>query len=133
MSTTITGIGQSKVINNLDTYIHTTALTSMYTISMMVSERPVSGIIITLQHNGSTVASTSAPTAPALAPNVTGAGSGTLTAPTTASIGQQLVQLSATINCTAGDTISAIVSSSTAHDSKPNDFKGILNIRPGTI
>jgi hypothetical protein len=111
MATTISGISQTKVISNLDTYNHTALLASMYVVDLAVSELPPSGIIITIQQNGVTKATTTS--APQIA--------------------QQLVQLRIILNCSINDLISVIVSSANPSDSGPNAFKGILKIIPGTI
>lgn len=111
MATTITGIMQTKVISNLDTYNHTAGLNSMYVVRMTVSEQPPSGVIITIQQNGVTKATTTS------APAST----------------QQLVELRTILNCAASDLISVIVSSAVTSDSNINSIKGILKITPGTV
>lgn len=110
MATVITGIGQSKVISNLDTYNHTTLLNSMYTVSCSINQTPVSAIIIVIKQNGTTMASVPSPAA-----------------------SQSYETLSVTLNCAIGDLISITISSALAQDNQINDFKGIINIRPGTI
>lgn len=132
MAQTITGITKTKIITNLDTYNHTTLAAGAYTMSLAINERPRSGIIITMQRNGSTIATTAAPTTQDSA-SVTGAGTGPITAPTQLDIGQEVVQLTVSVTCAIGDVLTAIVSSATAHDGKSNDFKGILNIRQGSV
>lgn len=131
--TIITQSVQSQVISNLDTYQYTVPTAGMYTVSLKINERPVSGITVTTKQNATTVLTTAAPTAPGLISTVTGAGSGPLTAPVTSDIGQQVIDSRIVLNCAANDVLQVIVASSTAHDSKPNDFKGILNIRQGII
>lgn len=100
----------SKVISSLDTYLHTVNTAAMHVVSLEVSEIPPSGITITIKQGSTTVASTSAPGST-----------------------QQIVQLKTTINCAASDVISVIVASSTASDTGPNAFKGILNIHVGSL
>ena len=109
MATTINNLISSKIISNLDTYTYTVQNAAMHVASLGINELPPSGITITLQQNGSTVASTSAPNA-----------------------AQQIVQLSRTLNCAVNDTISFIVASSTPTDQGPQAFKGILNIHIGS-
>lgn len=109
MATTITQIGSGQVISNLDTYTYTIKTAAMHVAKLVINEIPTSGVIITIQKNGSTVTSTSAP-----------------------ANAQQVVSLSTTINCAVNDTISFIVASSTPSDQGPNRFKGILNIHIGS-
>jgi hypothetical protein len=110
MATTITGIAQTKVISNLDTYNHTALLNSMYSVSIVVTEQPPSGVVLTIQQNGSTKATTSV--APAAA--------------------QGVVSLQVVLNCLVNDVIGVIVSSAAASDTQLNTVKGILKISPGT-
>lgn len=110
MATTITGIFQAKVINALDTYNHTTLQAQMYTVSLGLTEQPPSGVIITIQQNGVTKASASAPAA-----------------------SQAAMSLKTTMNCAQGDLLSVIVASSSASDQNINSIKGILTITPGQV
>lgn len=132
MAQTITGISKTKILTNLDTYNHTTLNSGTYTMSLAVNEHPVSGITIAMKRNGSTILTTAAPTSQNSA-SVTGAGSGPLTAAAQSELGQQVVQASISVNCTAGDVLTVVIASATAHDSKSNDFKGILSIRQGSV
>jgi len=110
MATTITGIGQTKIVTNLDTYTHTALLASLYAVSLQLQELPPSGCTITIQHNGSTVASTSAPAA-----------------------AQSVIDLGALILCAVSDTLSIIVASSNPTDQGKNVLKGVLKISPGPV
>jgi hypothetical protein len=110
VATTITGIASSKVISNLDTYNHTTGNSGPYLVHLAVSERPPSGVIITIQQNSVTKATTTA--APAAA--------------------QQLVELKVLLNCAIGDIISVIVTSVSPSDTGPNVIKGTLAIGQGS-
>ena len=110
MSTTITGISQTKILTNLDTYIHTVLLNSLYAVSLQLTERPPSGCIITIQQNGSTVVATSAPAA-----------------------AQAEINLGTLLQCAVNDTISVIISSSNVADQNKNVLKGILKISPGPV
>src|SRR5271169_3835615 len=98
MATTITGIMQSKVLSNLDTYNHTALLTSMYVVSVKLEENPPSGCIITIAQSGSTSTSISTSTPAAT---------------------QNHVELRTILNCVANDVISVTLASSTAADSAP--------------
>jgi hypothetical protein len=109
MSTTITNLISSKVISNLDTYIYTVQTAAMHVASIAINELPPSGITVTIEQNGSPVAATSTPAAQ-----------------------QQVINLSATMNCAVNDTISIIVASSSPSDQGPQRFKGILNIHIGS-
>lgn len=110
MATTITGIMQTKILTNLDTYNHTAGLNSMYTVSLRLSEVPPSGITMTIQQNGSTKVSTSAPAA-----------------------AQSHVELRTILNCAANDIISVILASSTTSDTGLNALSCLLDITPGTV
>lgn len=110
MSQTITGISKTKVLNSLDTYNHTAQASTMYMVSISVSEQPPSGVIITIQQNGSQKAISSAPAA-----------------------AQGVVQLQIVLNCAANDVISVILSSAVTSDSKINSIRGLLNIHQGSF
>lgn len=108
MATTITGIMQTKVISNLDTYNHTAGLTSMYTVSLKLMEQSPSGCTIVMAQNGSTKLSVAVPAAT-----------------------QNHVEARIVMNCTAGDLIAVTIASSQASDQTINSIKGILQITPG--
>lgn len=110
MATTINNLISNKVISNLDTYNYTVLSAGMHVAGLAISEIPPSGITITIQLNGSTVASTSAP-----------------------NLAQQIVQLKTTMNCAINDVISIIVASSSASDQGPQRLKGILDIHVGSL
>lgn len=110
MSQIITGTSRTKVLNGLDTYVHTTAATSMYVIEIDVAIQPNSGLSVVLKQNSTTIATSAAPSAD-----------------------QKHVVLRAVANCTAGDTLSAVLTSSTAIDQQSNaGIKAILNIHQGS-
>lgn len=110
MSQIITGISKTKVLDTLDTYVHTTQATSMYVIEISVDIQPGSGLSVVLKQNASTLATSAAPSAT-----------------------QNHVTLRAVANCTAGDTLSAVLASSTATDQQLNaGIKGTLNIHQGS-
>jgi hypothetical protein len=110
MATTITGIGQVKVLSNLDTYNHTALLNSMYTVQVDLSEQPPTGCSITIQQNGSTKATSATP-----------------------SNTQLNMKLGVVLNCAASDVISVIIASSNTAESAPNQIKAILKITPGIV
>lgn len=110
MATNISGIFQTKVLSNLDTYNHTALQTSMYVVEVQMNEIPPSGLQIQIKQNGSTKATSVAPTA-----------------------AQQALNLRIILNCAANDVIAVILSSSAASDSGPNAVKGILKITPGSV
>jgi len=110
MATIITGIGQSKVLSNLDTYNHTVLSSSMYMVSVQASERPVSGLSIVIQQNGVTKATSIAPAST-----------------------QELVSLQIVLNCAVNDVIAVVLSSSVAEDQKMNRVKALLDIHAGSF
>lgn len=109
MAVTIVGIGQSKVINSLNTYNHTALNNGMYMVSISLTEQPPSGVSILLQQNGSTKASFSSPAAQ-----------------------QGVINLQVVMNCSVNDVIGTVISSSSAGDQGLNVIKGILNIHQGS-
>jgi hypothetical protein len=110
MATIITGIGQAKVLSNLDTYNHTTMLASMYNVQVDLSEQPPTGCSITIQQNGVTKAVTPTPSAT-----------------------QLNMKLGVILNCAISDVISVIIASSNTAEAAPNQIKAILKITPGTV
>jgi hypothetical protein len=110
MAQLITGIMQTKILNALDTYNHTAGLTSMYFVSISVTEQPPSGMSIIIQQNGVTKATAATPAA-----------------------AQNHIDLQVVLNCAASDVISVVLSSSTPSDENINAIKGILKITPGTV
>lgn len=109
MAQTITGITEIKSVIDLDTYNHTVKTAGMYVVDCVVSDIPPSGVIITIQKNGSTVATS---TAPAATQGTTG--------------------LRRVINCAVADVLTVILSSSTASDTGKNRIKATLNIHVGS-
>lgn len=109
MAQTITGINQTKVLNQLDTYNHTALSASMYMVSVSLDEIPTSGISIAIKQNGSTKI--------------------TSVAPTTA---QGNVKVQIVLNCAVNDVIGVTLSSAVAADSGKNVIKAILNIHQGS-
>lgn len=111
MAQTITGITKTKILTNLDTYNHTTLASGMYTVRCTLSEQPPSGVILTIQQNSVTKATTT--TIPAAA--------------------QEIVDLQIVLNCAINDIISIIISSSNPTDTGKNVIKAILNIHQGSV
>jgi hypothetical protein len=110
MAQIITKIQNTKILTQLDTYNHTTTLASMYTVQCDMSELPPSGLIITIQQNGSTQATSVVPAS-----------------------NQSHTSLRVQLNCALNDVISVILSSAVTSDSNLNVVKGILKIQPGLI
>lgn len=108
MAQVVSGISKTKILNQLDTYNHTTLQASMYKVAVKLSEIPASGITITIQQNGVTKASTSVPKA-----------------------AQSHVELQVILNCAISDVIAVILASSVAGDQGGNSFKASLEIQPG--
>lgn len=106
----ITGIEQEKVLSTLETYRHVTQQSGMYMVNIQLSVLPPSGCTLTIQQNGSTKASASAPV------------------PLQSNMTLQIV-----LNCASSDNIDVIIASSTASDTGKNCIKGILNIHPGSF
>lgn len=109
MAQTITGITQTKVLNQLDTYNHTALATSMYTVDVHATEIPASGLIITIKQNGSTIVTSAVPAA-----------------------AQNHSDLRVVLNCAATDIIGVQLSSGVTADTGKNVVKAILNIHQGS-
>lgn len=110
MSQNISGIGQAKILTNLDTYNHTALLTSPYVVECNALVIPTSGLSIVIQLNGVTKLTSTAP-----------------------SDQQQSINARIVLSCTASDVISVILSSAVPMDALRNDFKAILSITPGLV
>lgn len=110
MATQISNIYHSYSVCNLDTYTHTTTLAVPYLVSCRINENIPSGVTITLNHNGSSFASTSSPT-----PN------------------QAVQGISGTVMCAIGDTLSIVIASPNAIDATPNQFKALLIFSAGVV
>lgn len=110
MATVIGNFGSNKVITNLDTYTYTVTTTAVHVAKCMITEVPASGIIVAIQQNGTPIVTTSAPAA-----------------------AQSHIEATASINCTAGDVISWVITSSTPGDSALNTIKAMLNLHIGSL
>lgn len=111
MATIITGITKTKILTNLDTYNHTTLTAGMYTVRCTLSEQPPSGVILTIQQNSVTKATTTT------IPGAT----------------QEIVDLQIVLNCAISDVIGVVVTSSNPTDTGKNVIKAILNIHQGSV
>lgn len=109
MATTITGIGQSKVINALDTYNHTALNNSLYKVSLQLTDRPTGGLTIAIKQNSSTIITQSFP-----------------------STTQNQFNLQAILNCSVNDVIGVVITSTSTFDTRANVLQGILNIHMGS-
>ncbi len=107
--TILPNMEHSQPICTLDTFRHVAQASSMYKVSVDVSEIPPSGISIVIQQNGSTKASSAAPSA-----------------------SQIHVPLDVVLNCAANDNIDVIISSSNAAEAGINLIKGSINIHKGS-
>jgi len=110
MAQIITREDQSTVISNLDTYNHTAQSTSMYVVSASLTEIPPSSVSIVIKQNGSTKATSDAPSAT-----------------------QSAIKLRTILNVTSGDTLTIVISSTDPAESGANIIKGIVSFRPGTV
>jgi len=98
-----------KVVNGLNTYVYTTTTSAMHVARIDVPIIPPSGMSIVIKQNTTTIATSAAPAAT-----------------------QGAITMSATMNCTSGDTISFVLSSSTAMDEQLNTVKATLNVHIGS-
>jgi len=110
MSQPVSGISQSKSIGALDTYSHTALANGPYTVSIILTVQPPSGMNIQLKQNSTVVASAAISSAQ-----------------------QSHIQLQAPMMCTQGDVMSVVLTSSNPNDANPANIKGILNIHTGVL
>lgn len=89
---------QTNVQGGLGTFTHTCGNTGLYYVSCLSTVIPPSGLSVVINHNGSPVT--------------------TSVATTTAS--NHVECLAPNISCTAGDTLSVVLTSSAASDNVPN-------------
>lgn len=109
MATLITGIAQTKVLSNLDTYNHTALTAGMYMVAVRATEIPPSGLLLTIQQNSVTKATAALPAA-----------------------SQSHIELQVVLNCAINDVISVILSSGSTSDTQLNTVKASLNIHVGS-
>lgn len=102
-----------KVVTGLNTYQYTINTAAMHVARVRVSKQPDSGMTITINLNGSPVATTT------LVPVEPGGGNSTAV-------------ISATMNCAANDVVTFVLSSSTSSDQQLNTIKAILNVHIGS-
>jgi hypothetical protein len=91
-----------------DTFKVTTA--GMYTINVMSTDLPPSGIVITLSQSGSQTVSVSTPTTSPL---------------------QAHIEINAKFNCAVNDILTVALASSAPADQPPNLIKTLINLRMG--
>lgn len=108
MAQIITGIAEAKVISSLDTYNHTTLLAAVYQVKVDVTEIPTSGISVVIKQNFSTIVTSLVPAAT-----------------------QNTITIATPINCAISDVISVVITSTSAVEAGPNEFKGLINIHVG--
>jgi hypothetical protein len=106
----INTIESAHEISNLDTYQYTVQSAGLYTVSIQLNEIPASGVSIVIKQNGSTMATS-------LAPSAT----------------QSHIELQKLLNCAASDVLQIVISSSSLSDTGPNAIKALLNIRVGQV
>lgn len=92
-----------QVINQLGTYVYTVNNTATHVARIRLNVVPTTGITVLIKQNASTIA--------------------TFNSPTT---GQQEIELSCNIAATATDTISFVLTSSSAIDNQINVLKGTV-------
>lgn len=101
-------INKPYVNVGLDTMTHTVLNSTIYSVQVQLTEVPPSGLSVVVNQNGSPVF-----TAPALSPT------------------QIAQQFKIAINCTAGDVITVVLSSSSAIDQQLNTVKSTISIQQG--
>lgn len=114
MSTTITNVSQSFIINTLDTFVYTVPAASVNnTVQVRLTDvTSLAGITLSIKQNSSTLAT------------VTGVNGQS---------GNKSCELDlfARANCAANDTLSVVITSSAASDAGPNQIQGIVKISIG--
>lgn len=100
--------GGTQTYVGLNTYNHTAAATSLYTIEVRCTEVPTSTLSIVIKNNSSTLATSATPAA-----------------------GQNNINLRAQVNCTLNDVIGVVVTSSSPIDQQLNNVQTTITIRQG--
>ena len=111
MSTTLANfLAGSQTVCGLGTFQIAAGSTATHNVSCRVSEVPPSGITIQIKQNASVIATLSSPGAT-----------------------QNPLVLSAVIAATSGDTLSWVLTSSSATDNQLNTVKSTLNVHIGGL
>lgn len=97
-----------NVLSALGTYTHTTTASGLYTVEARVNVPPSSSLVITITQNGTTKATSTAPT-----PH------------------QKEVDLRITLNCAQSDVLNIVLTSSAPVDQQPIALKGTGIVRQG--
>ncbi len=106
MATTIPSFVHQYNFSNLDTYSYTIGSSATHHLAVKLTDViPPSGVTITIQRNGTTIAT---------APQAT-----------------TEMNVEITLALTAGDVMTFIIASSTFTDSNPNQIKGFINVYQG--
>lgn len=111
---TIPNFLTEKVVNGLNTYQYTVTTAAMHTCRIKVDKLPGSTMTITINQNGSPIATT---TLVAVLPYD----------------GQSSAILQACANCAVNDTLSFVLNSSAVDDKQLNTVKATLNIHVGGL
>jgi hypothetical protein len=104
--TIIPNFNHEYVFSNLDTYQYIIQSTSLHTVSVKMNDKVLlNNLSVVINQNGTPKATSSV----------------------TAGNPNEL-NLAVLLNCTSGDTITVVITSSDALDSAPNRVKGFINI-----
>lgn len=103
--TQLPSFGHQQIVTNLDTYTHTVVSAGLRIAKALVTIPAGSGLTITIQHNGSTIASSPAPV----------------------SLQDSIYVASLPVYCAVNDTISWIIASSAAIDQSTNALQITLS------
>lgn len=99
---------QSNVMVGLGTWTYTTSVASLFFVQATSSENPPSGLVLMIKQNGTTMATSTAPSAT-----------------------QGAVDTLTLLNCAQGDVITVVISSSVPIDQQLNTVKTIIVLRQG--
>jgi len=105
MATTIANFNHEYLFNTLDTFNYTIQTAGTHRVAVKLTDiNTLNGIQIVLKNNSSTLAT--------LGSGITG----------------NELNASAVVNCAVNDVIGVVVTSSTASDAGPNQFKGFITV-----
>jgi len=110
MATTIPYFTHQYNFSNLDTYNYTIQTAGNHVVSAKATDfTNLSGVSVVIKQNGTVLA----------------------TSPTQSTTQNEL-NISSLVNCSVGDVISFVVTSSTASDAGPNQIKGFFSVTQGS-
>jgi hypothetical protein len=119
MTIVIPNFNTAKSVSGLNTYVYTVTSAAVHTCGISVEHRESSTMTISIVQAGSVNATLATMTLPG--------------STTTAGEPQSIATLKVAANCAIGDTISFVLTSSSAIDEQLNTVKALLNVHVGGL